>query len=128
MEFAERLKQLMDENGTSNYELAKNTGTHQTSVANWLSGSIPQARKLKAIADYFNVSIEYLKGETDTKEKAATVSGDDLSRSDIEFLKKLDMLNPDFQRLIIAVSELDAEALAKFADLAEAFVKTKARQ
>lgn len=69
MEFAERLRQLMDKNGTSNYELAKNIDTHQTSVANWLSGSMPQARKLKAIADYFGVSVEYLKGEVEEPEE-----------------------------------------------------------
>lgn len=128
MEFAERLKQLMDENQTSNYELGKSTGTHPTTVSNWLNGAEPQPRKIKAIADYYNVSIEYLKGESDTKEKAATVYGDDLSERNIEILKKIDLLNPTMQRLVLAGSMLDAEDLERLADLAESLAKAKARQ
>ena len=98
-------------------------------IADWVSERSKSYKNyIYEIAEKYDVSIEWLLGETDTKEKAATVPGDDLSQSDIEFLKKLDMLNPDFQRLVAAVSQLDAESLEKFADLAETFVKSKARQ
>jgi transcriptional regulator with XRE-family HTH domain len=126
--FAERLKELMVENGITNYQLSKDTGTHATTIANWLDknkNAIPQERKFKAIADYFGVSVEYLKGETDIKEKAAPLSESDLSFEDIEFLKAVDLLNPDFQRLMLAAAELDAEQLRSFADLAESFVRNK---
>lgn len=128
MTFAERLKELMVENGITNYQLSKDTGTHATTIANWLDknkNAIPQERKFKAIADYFGVSVEYLKGETDIKEKAAPLSESDLSFEDIEFLKAVDLLNPDFQRLMLAAAELDAEQLRSFADLAESFVRNK---
>lgn len=105
MKFAERLKQLMDENGTSNYELAKNTDTHQTSIANWLSGSMPQARKLKAIADYYNVSIEYLKGETNIKEKTASISESGLTADELDFILKYRSLSPERKEALRVLAE-----------------------
>lgn len=106
MEFAERLRQLMDKNGTTNYELAKNIDTHQTSVANWLSGSMPQARKLKAIADYFNVSVEYLKGEAEEPEEIkkdpTPKTGNEVSDLDAFTLNILHKLTPEYQEKAIA--------------------------
>ena len=131
MKFAERLKELMAEKGISNYQLSKDTKTHATTIANWLDPdkeAMPQERKFKALAEYFHVSVDYLKGETDIKEKAATVSGDDLSERDIEILKKVDLLNPTMQRLVFAGSVLDAEDLERLADLAESLAKAKAHQ
>jgi hypothetical protein len=57
--------------------------------------------RLNAIADYFGVSVEYLKGETDIKEKAAPVSGSDLSERDIEFLKIFRQLSVEEQDLFL---------------------------
>ena len=72
--FAQRLKDLMDSTGTTNYQLAKAVGCHQTTVANILAGSNPQARTKQAIANYFNVAVSFLTGETDdpTEQPAAT--------------------------------------------------------
>ena len=132
MTFAERLKKLMAEKGISNYQLSKDTKTHATTIANWLDPdkeAMPQERKFKALAEYFHVSVAYLKGETDIKEKAAPVSGSDLSERDIQFLEKVDLLtNPVMQRLLVAGSLLDAEDLERLADLAEALAKAKAHQ
>ena len=121
MEFAERLRQLMDKNGTSNYELAKNIDTHQTSVANWLSGSMPQARKLKAIADYFNVSVEYLTGEAEEPEEIKKAPAFDV-KTDTEnkvsdlgsvALNIIHKLKPEFQEDALAyLLELSAKQRA----------------
>lgn len=99
MEFAERLKQLMEENSVSNYELAKKTETHPTTVANWLSGSVPQPRKLKAIADYFNVSIDYIQGKTDIKKDLGKTEVSDM---DSLFLNGMHQLSPEDQLAVLA--------------------------
>jgi transcriptional regulator with XRE-family HTH domain len=102
--FAERLKELMVENGITNYQLSKDTGTHATTIANWLDknkNAIPQERKFKAIADYFGVSVEYLKGETDIKEKAAPLSESDLSEKEIQFLEIFRQLSVEEQDLFL---------------------------
>lgn len=102
MKFAERLKQLMDENQTSNYELGKKTGTHPTTVSNWLAGSEPQARKLQAIAEYYNVSIEYLKGETDIKKDPIPENGNEVSEIDQLVLDLFHNLTPENKQKVLA--------------------------
>ena len=62
MDFAQRLKLLMESSGTTNYQLAKSINCHQTSIANILNGSKPQKRTKKAIAEHFGVSVSFLDG------------------------------------------------------------------
>lgn len=62
MDFAQRLKLLMESSGTTNYQLAKSINCHQTTIANILNGSKPQKRTKKAIAEHFGVSVSFLDG------------------------------------------------------------------
>lgn len=82
--------------------------------------------QISALANALDTTPAYLKGESDIKEKAAPVSGSDLSDKEIEFLKAVDLLNPVMQRLLLAGSVLDAEDLERLADLAESLAKAKA--
>lgn len=73
MQFANKLRVLMQERGVTNYRLAKEIGCNPTSVANWLNGkSFPASDKIQALAGYFGVSTDYLMGsdDTDTPEQA----------------------------------------------------------
>ena len=50
-------------------------------VSDWEAGRVTSYRNyLYEISDKYNVSVEWLKGETDIKEKAASQMGDDFSR------------------------------------------------
>ncbi len=63
MPFAENLKYLRDFYGLSNYQLAKELGCHQTSVANWIEGAAtPQKKHQKKIAERFGLTVEELNG------------------------------------------------------------------
>lgn len=56
----EKFKQLLDDYGVTAYRVAKATGIPHTTFADWKSGkSKPKIDKLKKIADYFGVSIDY---------------------------------------------------------------------
>lgn len=56
----EKIKQLMDKANLTAYRLSKETGIRETSISDWLSGKYnPKTDKLKILADYFGVSIEY---------------------------------------------------------------------
>ena len=56
-------EQLLKMNGTSVYRVSKDTGIAGSTFADWKNGrSTPKADKLKKIADYFGVSLEYLIG------------------------------------------------------------------
>ena len=54
----------------SKYRLAEEIGVHQTTIKNWLEGNtVPSASDMNKIAVYFDVSVDYLLGKTDKKEK-----------------------------------------------------------
>lgn len=130
MNFYQRYVELCAKCDKSPSAVALENGFSKATITGWKSGRTnPTDASLAKLAAYFNVSIEYLKGESDAKEKAATVYGDDLSERDIQFLKKVDLLtNPVMQRLLVAGSLLDAEDLERLADLAESLAKAKAHQ
>ena len=51
---------LLKEKGVSAYKVAKDCGFNATLFSDWKSGkSRPKTDKLKILADYFGVSIEY---------------------------------------------------------------------
>ena len=63
MAFAQNLVHLMNVHGLTNYALAKKLGCHQSTVQNWIDGSIPQKRTQIAIAEKLGVTVEDLMGD-----------------------------------------------------------------
>lgn len=66
--FTERLKKLRLEAGYSNQKsIAQELGTTQQSYSQWESGKrTPNSDSLDKLAKFFNVSTDYLLGNTDT--------------------------------------------------------------
>ena len=65
----ERFSELLQENGVTAYKVSKATGVPQSTLSDWKRGvSYPKYDKLQKIAEYFGVSVKYLKGETDIRE------------------------------------------------------------
>ena len=65
-----RLMKILEEKGLSSYQVSKDTGISQTSFSDWRrKKSSPSFKKLKILADYLNVDIEYLGGITDERIK-----------------------------------------------------------
>ena len=56
---------LLEKTGKTSYQVSKDTGIAQNTLSNWKTGrSNPKVDKLKILADYFGVTIEYfLDGE-----------------------------------------------------------------
>lgn len=53
--------QLLQKNNVTSYKVSKEAGVTQTALSNWKSGkSTPTTKTLQKIADYFNVTIDYL--------------------------------------------------------------------
>lgn len=54
-------EQLLQKSGLSTYRVSKDTGIAQSVFSSWKNGiSTPKQDKMKKIADYFGVSVEYL--------------------------------------------------------------------
>lgn len=77
MQFHERLSELMQSRGYSNYRLAQLLNMSQSTVAYWLDGKgTPQRSKQKQLSELFGVSIGYLMGD-DEKENAPISNDED---------------------------------------------------
>ena len=64
--FAERLSDLLNEYNLSKRAFAKKMGVYAMSVSDWTTGKIqPTAENIYLVAEYFNVSADYLLGLQD---------------------------------------------------------------
>lgn len=68
----ELVKELCKKQGISLNTLEEKVGFARNSLYSWKNSS-PKPEKLKAIADYFNVSTDYLLGRTDNPRIASDV-------------------------------------------------------
>lgn len=56
----ERYVELRDKKGVTDYRVSEDTGITRSTFTDWKNGrSKPKTEKLKILADYFEVSIEY---------------------------------------------------------------------
>ena len=64
--FSERIKLLREERGLTQSALGEIIGVKRFSIYSYEKGrAFPDMRGLIALADYFNVSMDYLAGRTD---------------------------------------------------------------
>ncbi|MCL2861401.1 MAG: helix-turn-helix domain-containing protein [Firmicutes bacterium] len=64
--FSERLKELREEKGLSQRDLAKATGISQNAITCWeTEKSLPIANAIITLAGFFDVTTDYLLGVTD---------------------------------------------------------------
>lgn len=94
--FFEQYTKLCKEQGKSANGVAKEIGLPSSTITNWKQGKMPRAETMGKIAAYFGVSVDYLQGYTDVKEKptAGAVS---------------------FEDIVKAVKSMDREQLVKLA-------------
>lgn len=88
--FPKRLKQLRKEANLTQQKLAENLNVSQQTIAFWERGERkPKLEAINNIAKYFNVSAEYLQGETDSKE----IEEDELELANTLFRTTIKELN-----------------------------------
>lgn len=90
--FAQRFRNLIKEANITLPELAEKIGATRQSIGQWKDGNtIPNILILKRIAEYFNVSSDYLIGIDDCKDKEKTDISIEtgLSEKSIERLQKI---------------------------------------
>lgn len=90
---------LLKERGVTPYQVHKATGVAQSSLSDWKHGkSKPKYEKMRAIADYFGVSVDFLLGN-EQKEKPSVRSDEELDR---EFVKLYSRLTKEQRDMIKA--------------------------
>lgn len=76
--FWNKFVELCSEQKTTPTAVVCSLGLGRGSVTNWKAGAMPNDTTLYKIANYFGVTVEYLKGEEDIKEKDPPLSSESL--------------------------------------------------
>ena len=78
MDTGKRINRLLFENHMEQKDLAEALNFTQASVSRWVKGTrIPKSEALCAIADYFDVSVDWLLGRSEYRNYNGFISGDD---------------------------------------------------
>lgn len=77
--FAERLKGLRIEKELSIEQLANALGTAKSTISRYENGREPKGDILRLLTEYFDVSLDYLMGTSDTRHPASTTKQKKLS-------------------------------------------------
>lgn len=96
----QKIRDLRKEKKMSQSELAKMLAVSQTTVTAWETGKAePSSSAITSLADYFDVTTDYLLGRPDKKEKKSvelsdddvimTYQGKELSNEDKEIIRRL---------------------------------------
>ncbi|MCL2343917.1 MAG: helix-turn-helix domain-containing protein [Firmicutes bacterium] len=67
--FKDFFVKILQERNVSSYRLTKDTGIDNGLISKWKAGDVnPSYEMLLKLADYFDVSVDYLMGRTDKPE------------------------------------------------------------
>lgn len=114
----DRVDELIKEHAMTRAELERKTGISPGSIRNW-SKSMPSVDKIQKVADYFDVSTDYLLGRADKRnyydltdkdetdiEKTLEQIVSDMTKADsIAFSKDSEELSPEARAAVIASIE-----------------------
>lgn len=106
MSFGERLRELREKRGVRQSDVADVIGVSPVMIVNYEKGTkLPQVEKLKSIAEYFGVTVDYL-----------ICSGTSIDNLEEEFPEGVQVLRR-------ASKELTPEARKKMIQLMKAFLE-----
>lgn len=131
MTIFERIKELADKQGKSLQKVSEDLGLSQNYIYNLKGAKSPAADKLALIADYFNVSVDYLLGRSNFKndvrsdkdlnvEEILKFASDDFkgvaNPFDIKTMQKL-MYIRSFEKIYSNID--DEETITKFGQVSQ---------
>lgn len=99
----EKIKELADKKGISINRLEEQLGFSRNTIYN-MKTKKPNAERVAAIADYFNVSTDYLLGRTDNPK----IASDDVSSYSTEDLRKMAKNAKTFDGKPLTEDDIDA--------------------
>ena len=102
MVFCERVRKLIDERKINVNRFRTDLGLGVSTFATWEKrGTIPNGETLEKIADYFNVSVDYLLG----KEKEPSVQNGEFDELTMQFNNLLGKLSQEQKEALIPLLE-----------------------
>lgn len=104
MSISERIKGLCVEKGITVNQLEKESGVGRGSISRWDAHS-PSVEKVATVANYFEVTIDYLLSGEGQKEKPTPVAGDGFSELDKRLNELLAQAADETKRAMIVLLE-----------------------
>lgn len=102
----ERILSLKSSMGITDTQFQKDLGLYATALSEWKNGKTKSYIKhLPKIAKYFNVSVDYILGNTDEKEKPADSKADELSEYDARVLAWFHSLPQEKRKAILDLGD-----------------------
>ena len=99
MIFVDRLDELRKRKGITKKKLLEDCNLGKNQYAYWEKNeTVPTPSVLKILAQYFDVSVDYLIGKTDIKEKPTAETDDGLSQ---EFKSLYCQLTPEQKEILL---------------------------
>lgn len=83
--FFDRLSELCIAKGVSAYKACTDIGLNRAAVAKWKTGSQPNSVTVAKLADYFNVSVDFLLGKNENTPTLAEKDERNISNDDLKF-------------------------------------------
>lgn len=117
MRIIDRIDKLINERGITSKQLAQEIGVSQGNISDWRKDrSKPSSEVLKRIAEYFNVSIDFLYGYSENQTQKTESR---LTSKEIDLLRE--MRNSDKKHIKALASTIDklleeGDRLLKIAD------------
>ena len=88
--FAERLKHLRRSRELNQVQLVRGLGVRKQSVSNWENDNImPSVEMLERVANFFEVTTDYLLGRNEGLDEGLAVDVTGLNRSEIDHIRQL---------------------------------------
>lgn len=116
--FRLNLKTLREERRISQAALAKELGVAQSAVGNWESGArSPDAATLLKIANYFDVTVDYLL--TGEEKERPAVDGIPLNDKELEWLRRFQQASPEVKNAALALLRAAEEAMKTIENIKE---------
>lgn len=92
----EKIVYILKQSNKTQKDLTDYLGVQKTAFTQWKLGkNTSYLKHISKIAEYLNVSADYLLGNSDIKNKPATVNGDELSEDVLRFANKLLLLSEE---------------------------------
>ena len=111
--YYENFKKLCESKGVKPTDVSKATGIATAILSNWKNGNyVPKQEKLQLVADYFNVSIDYL---ITGKENEFTV---EMAKTDVE-LSNMDSYLKTYALKLAGLSKEKQEQIMSLIDMLE---------
>ena len=106
MNFVENVLELINKFGITKNKMLTDLNLSKNSFVDWTTrGTIPNGDTLAKIAEYFNVSTDYLLGKTDIKNKPTANKDSELIKAEADLLELFRNVPEENQSLVLEMIE-----------------------